>query len=752
MLRRNLDTQGDYGMNNADKKTDSLTGYLSPIGVWAISIGTSIGWGSFVITGNTYLSAAGPVGSVLGLIIGAVVMVVIGRNYYYMMTKYPDSGGVYTYSKNAFGFDYGFLTAWFLALTYISIFWGNVTSFPIFAQYFLHGVFRFGHIYTVFGYEIYIGEALLSIIAILVAGMLCITSKKLTEIIMIVLAVTFTIGITVCFIASFFNLGGDMSTFDPVFIPNKPAVSQVIRIACISPWAFIGFENISNSVEEFRFSEKKTFSILNISIISTTLLYVFVILLSITAYPPEYGSWLDYIRDLGNLEGLKGLPAFYAAEHYLGNTGVTILMLTLLSIVITSLIGNMIALSRLIFALARDGVISDKFALLNKSGIPGNAVLGIVVISMVIPFLGRVAVGWIVDVTTLGATIIYGCVSGAAFSIARKEKNMTDTVTGLIGTVIMIWYAGMLLMPNITANGSSMAKESYFLFAVWGILGIFFFRKILLNDHKARRFGKSGIVWTVLLFLILLTSQEWLEESASVAAERSVDHIIHHYGLNAEDRATGRITDEFILEELQDLKRATTYGSILMVGVFAVSVWIIMGNHALMEKREQEKEKELGVAKTLAYTDPLTGVKSKAAYAEKEEECNSFIRDGTMTSFAVVVCDVNGLKQVNDTMGHKAGDELIRAACRIICEAFKHSPVFRVGGDEFVAVLSGQDFDRREEIMSEFNKLVEKNKKNMEVVIAAGMSDFEPGKDKGYHDVFERADAMMYIRKRELKK
>ncbi len=739
------------GMSNTDNKTNSLTRYLSPMGVWAISIGTSIGWGSFVITGNTYLSAAGPMGSALGLIIGAIVMVVIGRNYFYMMTKYPDSGGVYTYSKNAFGFDYGFLTAWFLALTYISIFWANVTSFPIFAQYFLRGVFRFGHIYTVFGYEIYLGEALLSIIAILLAGILCVTSKKMSEIIMIVLALTFTVGITVCFIASFFNLGGDMSTFDPVFIPKKSAISQIIRIACISPWAFIGFENISNSIEEFKFSEKKIFSILNISIISPTLLYIFVILLSITTYPPEYGTWLDYIRDIGNLEGLKGLPAFYAAEHYLGNTGVFILMLTLLSIVITSLIGNMIALSRLIFALARDGVISDKFAILNKSDIPGNAVLGIVVISMVIPFLGRVAVGWIVDVTTLGATIIYGCVSGAAFSIARKEKSMTETVTGFIGIAVMIWFAVMLLMPNIFTAGSSMAKESYFLFAVWGILGIFFFRRVLLNDHKTRRFGKSGIVWIVLLFLILLTSQEWMEESASAAAERSVDHIIHHYGLNAEDRTTGRITDEFILDELHDLKKVTTYGSVLMVGVFAVSVWIIMSNHALMEKRELEKEKELGAAKTLAYTDPLTGVKSKAAYAEKEGECNSAIRDGTMEPFAVVVCDVNGLKQVNDTMGHKAGDELIRTACRIICEFFKRSPVYRVGGDEFVVVLTGQDFDRREETMAEFNRRVDRNKKNREVVIAAGISDFEAGKDKGYHDVFERADAMMYIRKKELK-
>nr|MCR4590635.1 APC family permease [Lachnospiraceae bacterium] len=62
-----------------------LERYISPLGIWAISIGTAIGWGSFIVTGNSDLSSAGPLGSTIGLIIGALIMFVIARNYHYMM-------------------------------------------------------------------------------------------------------------------------------------------------------------------------------------------------------------------------------------------------------------------------------------------------------------------------------------------------------------------------------------------------------------------------------------------------------------------------------------------------------------------------------------------------------------------------------------------------------------------------------------------------------------------------------------------
>ena len=144
-------------------KGNSMTPYRTPAGAWALSLGTSIGWGSLVITSTTYLSKAGPFGSLWGMVFGAVIMLIISRSYHYMMNIFPEAGGAYSYSKEVFGFDHGFVTAWFLALTYFAVLWANTTSLPLFARYFIGDMFRFGYLYTCFGYEVYLGEVLLSV-------------------------------------------------------------------------------------------------------------------------------------------------------------------------------------------------------------------------------------------------------------------------------------------------------------------------------------------------------------------------------------------------------------------------------------------------------------------------------------------------------------------------------------------------------------------------------------------------------------
>ena len=150
----------------------------------------------------------------------------------------------------------------------------------------------------------------------------------------------------------------------------------------------------------------------------------------------------------------------------------------------------------------------------------------------------------------------------------------------------------------------------------------------------------------------------------------------------------------------------------------------------------------------MANKDSLTGVKNKRAYAQAEAELDDYIAKFTQPPFSVVVCDINGLKEVNDTKGHNAGDAFIRNACSIICNIFKHSPVFRIGGDEFAVIMKGSDYDERTHLMEELNKVLEANKHNGMVILAAGISDFDPDLDMRVQDVFERADNLMYDNKK----
>ena len=170
-----------------------------------------------------------------------------------------------------------------------------------------------------------------------------------------------------------------------------------------------------------------------------------------------------------------------------------------------------------------------------------------------------------------------------------------------------------------------------------------------------------------------------------------------------------------------------------------------------MLAREQRQKLELGSARHLAYTDSLTGVKNTHAYVESEKLLDQRIAEGTIREFGVVVFDMNGLKQVNDTEGHEAGDRYIQEACRLICRQFQHSPVYRIGGDEFVALLEGEDYINRTILMSAFETHVEMNRHSGKAVVASGLAEFRPGQDNSYRRVFERADRRMYMRKSALK-
>ncbi|MBQ2528188.1 MAG: GGDEF domain-containing protein, partial [Spirochaetales bacterium] len=167
-------------------------------------------------------------------------------------------------------------------------------------------------------------------------------------------------------------------------------------------------------------------------------------------------------------------------------------------------------------------------------------------------------------------------------------------------------------------------------------------------------------------------------------------------------------------------------------------------------RRDLENDIKLQLAQDRANIDALTGVRNKHAYIDFEEKINSSIRNGEDLQFAITVFDVDSLKEINDRLGHKAGDLYLQKAARMICDSFKHSPVFRVGGDEFVAFSRGHDYEIIDEIFKSFGELNLKNEKNGDVVVSFGMARYKGEKDIA--DVFDMADKVMYKNKQKYKK
>ena len=189
----------------------------------------------------------------------------------------------------------------------------------------------------------------------------------------------------------------------------------------------------------------------------------------------------------------------------------------------------------------------------------------------------------------------------------------------------------------------------------------------------------------------------------------------------------------------------------LTLSLSAVFFLVLMFMLKTLSNKDLEAEKEnTKNFRNMANTDSMTGVRNKHAYSEAEAYLNLKIRQNNIDKLAVVVCDINGLKLVNDTLGHAAGDKLIKDACSLICEFFTHGAVYRIGGDEFVVILQEKGYDTAKEVIAEINRAIEENIQKKKVVISIGYSELTP-EDQLVHDVFERADQMMYKRKQQLK-
>ena len=535
-------------------------------------------------------------------------------------------------------------------------------------------------------------------------GLLCMKSKKATARSMVVMVLLFTIGITICFAAAMSGHSRSGMTMSPSFIPETSAFRQIVRIAFVSPWAFIGFETVSHSAAENNFKHSNMFRVLVISVAVTTALYIFVILLSVSAYPESCSSWLVYIRNLDEFEGISGLPAFYAAHYYLGPTGINILMVSLMSLVLTSLIGMLRALSRLCYAVAQDSILPECF---------------------------------------------YGFASVAVFKTSGQEGEKRDRLISGISLLVLAAFAVFLLFPSVFSD-YTLATETYVLMAAWSLFGLLYFHRVIRKDH-ARHFGKAIIVWLALLAFIVLMAMTWAERLNEDRENAIIAEISDYIDGTVDPAILEKDKDEFLAEQLSRLHDADNTSVFVIVGLFGLSLVVMLSNYLTMQKWEKQANEERDEARNVALTDPLTGVKSKHAFLLNQKKIDASIDEGTADEFAVAVCDVNGLKYINDTLGHKAGDEYILKASRMICDIFQHSPVYRIGGDEFAVILHGRDYLLKKELLLALHDRSVEHIRTNEVVISGGLSDYKLGLDRCFHDVFERADALMYKEKKLLK-
>lgn len=486
-------------MSNKDPVTPDRN--LGPLDVWAMAFGLMVGWGVFVMPGTTFLPVAGPLGTIIAMLVGTIVVLVVAHNFTYLMGRTPSAGGVYAFAKEAFGRDHAFISSWFLCLSYLTIVFLNGTALFVVVRTFFGESLQVGFSYSVAENPVYLGEALVSISGLALVGALIVLFQNAMQKLHTVLAVLLAVGVLVTFFACLPRAiaSGSLSAFGSSGL--NPAYG-IFSLVILAPWAFVGFEATSFETPCFRFPTKRIRALLPLAVVLAGFAYASMAVVAVAFVPDGYSNWPEYIAALDGLKGVLAVPTFNTAREIMGPVGLVAMGVTALSSILTGLIGGYRATTRVLSTMAEDRILSEGFTRAT------NAILFIMFISMVLALLGRNTLNWFVDLTAFGAIVGFGYTSAAAWKIAKTENNRRIVVTASIGTIVSASFGVVQLVPRLTAM-EAMGSEAFLLLSLWCLLGFVFYwstvRRSTLTD-----FSGMSVSGVVLFALLLYSAFMWM--------------------------------------------------------------------------------------------------------------------------------------------------------------------------------------------------------------------------------------------------
>ncbi len=563
---------------------------ISIFTAFALSFGCAVGWGSFVMPGNTFLPIAGPLGSVIGLSAGAGLMLIIGINFSRLMKRFPGRGGSYTYTRVLLGGDHAFLCAWMLVLTYTAVIWANASALALIMRYLAGDVLKFGFSYDVAGYTVYLGEVLLTFLLVTVC-LICTAIKRLARAIMAVCAVVLFAGITVCFIGVVAAKGG-ITEIEPLFNVSGNYPIHIIGIVVLAPWAYLGFDSIAHVSSEIKFSQKKSLPIMIAALTAAALAYSMLVICASMVHPDGFADWNEYIQSIGSWNSIKNLPTFYSVSRTIGTPGVAALFAAAFSGIVTAVIGYTVLIIRLVRSISENNPALKGFSRTDKRGAPWLVLTIISASTLVVSLVGRTAISWIVDITTFGAVVSYGYTSLCAFILGRREKDRSGKIFGILGILISAAFLTAYLWPDVRTQGN-IATESFLILIIWSVMGMFAFRLVMQKD-KSKTFGKSGVVWIILFLVIVLVSHSWIYRTTLEKETEVSSRITTAYEEKTEREGVESDPEEkkLISEQVHSFGLMERMNVLIQDGLILCSIAVIFSIFAMINKREKQTDKE----------------------------------------------------------------------------------------------------------------------------------------------------------------
>ncbi len=447
---------------------------LNPANIWAVALGSIIGWGAFIQSPNWMVKAGGPLPLVAGFLIGGALMLVVGMSYAYMIAKYPVSGGEFAYAFVGFGPTASFVCGWMLSIGYLGIVALNATAVPVLFSIVAPGLLQFGHLWTIAGWPVYVGEIAVSLILLWVMGVINIRGVKaagnaqLFMCILLcaaVLLIVFGTMITGNFHLS--NLQPASSQYDVGFVKG------VILIIALAPFLYVGFDCIPQAAEEFNFPPNQTFFLIFSAIGVGAFIYASLAVVTAAVIP-----WMEMV----DLKNAVGNPESWRTgamiKQALGMAGTVFVVIAVLCGMFTGINGFYMSSSRLLFGMARARMLPAFFAYIHPVyKTPSKGILFVMVVCSITPFFGREVLNWVVDMAAVGTGVGYFFTCAGAYMVLTKglKPKSDDDISPYVaaaGAIISLTIIALMVVPAMPAFLSVPCWCALF---VWIGLGVIFY-------------------------------------------------------------------------------------------------------------------------------------------------------------------------------------------------------------------------------------------------------------------------------------
>lgn len=437
--------------------------------VLVVAFGAMIGWG-WVVSSGQWITNGGVLGTVIGFIIGGIMIYFVGLCYAELTTAMPKCGGEHVFSYKAFGSIGAYICTWSIILSYIGVVCYEAVSFPTILQYVFPEIAR-GYLYSVGGFDIYLTWLLIAIgMALLILFLNIIGMKKAARFQKILTCVIAAVGIALVAGSAYSGNASNLQNQLLIGDTSGKIIQNIAKVAIMTPFFLFGFDVIPQAAEEINVPLKKLGKMMILSIIMAVSFYVLVVL--------AVGYVMDAEQIKISMSSATGLVTADAMGIAFNNANMAkVLIIGGLCGIVTSWNSFLIGGSRALYSMSVSYMLPRKFAVLHKKyNTPVNSLLLIGALSVISPFFGRSMLVWIVDAGNFACCFAYCIVSLSFIVLRKKEADMERPYKvkhyKLVGIVAVIMSGTMSAMYIIPETNCTLVWQEWVIVGGWILLGV----------------------------------------------------------------------------------------------------------------------------------------------------------------------------------------------------------------------------------------------------------------------------------------